>query len=157
MFFTIFSLNFWSQIYARLPTSARHASPSRIIRCRPHPLPEAHVTSVVGARRVVFTRQRAFCSLARVTVTLRLLWPCMVGDGVYGARSARKVQPVTARVLHALQFLVKSTLSSLLAAYFGCFPALCLCIFLYLCHNLPFGSYFKLGFFIALWVEIIYL
>jgi hypothetical protein len=106
---------------------------------------------------VVFTRQRAFCSLARVTVTLRLLWPCMVGDGVYCARSAREVQPVSARVLHALPFLVKSILSSLLAAYFGCFPALCLCIFLYLCHNLPFGSYFKLGFFIALWVEIIYL
>jgi hypothetical protein len=55
--------------------------PSRVPRLRPHLLLEAHVTLIVGARRVVFTRQRAFCSLARVTATLRLFWPCTVGMG----------------------------------------------------------------------------
>jgi hypothetical protein len=86
-FFNVFSSDFLCQIYARPPTSTRLTPPSRVPRLRSHPLPEAQVTSVV-ARRVVFTLQRTFCSLAHVTVMLDIFWQCTMGDGVYGVRSA---------------------------------------------------------------------
>lgn len=72
LFFNCFSSTFWSQIYLTPLLFSRHAPLSRIPCYRLLLPPEAQVTSIVGVQRVVCTRQRALCSLTRVTTTLRL-------------------------------------------------------------------------------------
>jgi hypothetical protein len=66
-FFFVFVSDFRRHIYARPSTSARHAPLNRVLRRCPRLLPLAQVTPVVGVWCVACTRQRAFCSLPRVT------------------------------------------------------------------------------------------
>jgi hypothetical protein len=88
--FSLFFSNFWSQICARLSTSARHALPSCVSRRPPPLLPEASVVSVAGAQHVVLTHQGAFALWLRVKATLCLFRPCMAAPGVYGVGSSAR-------------------------------------------------------------------
>jgi len=63
----------------------RHAPFGRVL-CRGPPL--LPVTPVAGVRLVACTRQRGFCSLARVTVTLRHFLVLHGGEGAYGGCSS---------------------------------------------------------------------
>jgi len=84
IFFICFFLDFRSQIYSTPLLFSRHALLSRVLRRCLLPLPEAPVMSVVGVRRVAYTRQRAYCFLTRVMATLRHFLAVLDGDGGYG-------------------------------------------------------------------------
>jgi len=77
---TVFSI-FRSQIYSTPLFFSRHAPLSLVLRRCPLPLSEVRVTSIVGDWRVVCTRQRGLCSLARVKATLHHFLAVLVGDG----------------------------------------------------------------------------
>jgi len=76
--FSRFHLHFWSQIYTTPLIFPRDTPLNRAPRHRPLQSPEARATVVVGVRRMACTRQRACCSLARVTATPRFFWLCTV-------------------------------------------------------------------------------
>jgi hypothetical protein len=80
----LLSIVVWCQIYATPLLFSRHAPPSRVLRRRPLLPPEAWLSPVVRVRRVVCTRQRALCSLVRVTATLRSFLAMRGGAVVYG-------------------------------------------------------------------------
>jgi hypothetical protein len=83
-YFHCFGTVAWSQIYARLPFSTRHALLGQVLCHRPFHLPVAQVKLVAGVRRVACTLQRGFRSLVLVTVTLRYFLVLHGGDGAFG-------------------------------------------------------------------------
>jgi hypothetical protein len=84
--FSLFFVSYFlSQIYACSPISIRHAPLSRVLRRRPLLLPVAQVTPIVRVRCVACTRQRALCSLPRVTGMFHHFLALHGGEGVTAA------------------------------------------------------------------------
>jgi len=130
---TVFSI-FRSQIYSTPLFISRHASLSLVLRRRPLLLPEARVTSIIGDWRVACTRQRGFCSLARLKAMLHHFLAVLVGDGGYGGGGDCPCLPRAAifggirpcLLCRLLCFLVFSALCCCEFSCFSCTVWLCI-------------------------------
>lgn len=138
-FLHLFSSSFRSQNYTTPLLFSRHAPLSRVPHHRPLMPTEARFMPVVRVRPVVYTPQRALCSLARVTATLRFFFAVRGGAVINGGWSLarwhrwRRVLPraaVCGRV-HPCLFcrLPGFCVFYLFVCVFSCFSCtVCLCI-----------------------------